>query len=168
MCFKIGILKNFAKLTGKHLCLDLFLIKLQALRPAFFLKKKNPTQVLPVDIPKFYTVRVSWGLFLLISRLHGAFDFNQKLTQNVAQIVLYYTSQKKFSLLELIDHLLSISEFIFGSFRFWRKTYTKRCANGYVISRVKRFFCLHIAVNQVLFNFRTLPLFNLFIGKKFF
>ena len=92
--------------------------KVAGFEACIFFKKKSPTQVLPVDIPKFYTVRVSWGLFLLISRLHGAFDFNQKLTQNVAQIVLYYTSQKKFSLLELIDHVLSISEFIFGSFRF--------------------------------------------------
>ena len=79
MFLKIGILKNFARITGKHMCWDLFLIKLQALRPAFFFKKKSPTQVFPVDIPKFYTVKVSWGLFLLISRLHDAFDFNQNL-----------------------------------------------------------------------------------------
>ena len=95
-----------------------FFNKVASFEACFFLKKKNPTQVFPVDIPKFYTVKVSWGLFLLISRLHGAFDFNQKLTQNVAEIVLYYTSQKNFSLLELIDHVLSISEFFFGSFRF--------------------------------------------------
>ena len=32
--FKIGFLKNFAILTGKHLCWSLFLIKLQAFRPS--------------------------------------------------------------------------------------------------------------------------------------
>ena len=30
---KIGVLKNFAKFTGKHLCWSLFLIKFQALYP---------------------------------------------------------------------------------------------------------------------------------------
>ena len=30
--FKKGVLKNFANLTGKHLCWSLFLIKLQARR----------------------------------------------------------------------------------------------------------------------------------------
>ena len=32
MFFKIGVLKNFAMFTGKHLCWSLFLIKLQAFR----------------------------------------------------------------------------------------------------------------------------------------
>ena len=32
--FKIGVLKNFAKFIGKHLCWRLFIIKLQACRPA--------------------------------------------------------------------------------------------------------------------------------------
>ena len=34
MFIKIGALKNFANFTGKHLCWSLFLIKLQAFRPA--------------------------------------------------------------------------------------------------------------------------------------
>ena len=41
MLFKIGILKNFAIFTGKHLCWSFFLIKLQAFRP----EKETPTQV---------------------------------------------------------------------------------------------------------------------------
>ena len=41
-CFvKIGILKNFAKFTEKHLCLSLFLIKLQASRAATLLKRDS-------------------------------------------------------------------------------------------------------------------------------
>ena len=32
MFFKIGVLKNFAMFTGKHLCWSLFLIKMQAFR----------------------------------------------------------------------------------------------------------------------------------------
>ena len=43
MFFKIGVLKNFAKFTGKHLCWSWFLIKLHVnivkfLRTAFFLE----------------------------------------------------------------------------------------------------------------------------------
>ena len=49
MFFKIGVLKNFALFTGKHLCWNFFLIKLQVcnflvniakfLRTAFFIKR---------------------------------------------------------------------------------------------------------------------------------
>ena len=41
MSFKIGVLKNFAVFTRKFLCWSLFLIKLQARRPAFLLKKRH-------------------------------------------------------------------------------------------------------------------------------
>ena len=34
-----GVLRNFAKLTGKHLCQGLFLIKLQALFQGLFFNK---------------------------------------------------------------------------------------------------------------------------------
>ena len=39
-CFcKKGILRNFAKFTGKHLCQSLFFIKVPGLRPTTLLKK---------------------------------------------------------------------------------------------------------------------------------
>ena len=44
--FKIGVLKDFANFTGKHLCCSLFLIKLQA-RPAALLKRNSKTGVFP-------------------------------------------------------------------------------------------------------------------------
>ena len=43
--FKKGFLKNFANFTGKHLCWNLFLIKLQALRPVTLLKRDPNTDV---------------------------------------------------------------------------------------------------------------------------
>ena len=43
--FKLDVLKNFASLTGKHLCWSLILIKLQALRPATLLKTDSNTSV---------------------------------------------------------------------------------------------------------------------------
>ena len=43
--FKTGVLPNFANFTGKQLCRSLFLIKLQALRPATLLKRDSNTGV---------------------------------------------------------------------------------------------------------------------------
>ena len=42
---KKGVLKNFAILTGKHLCWSLFLIKLQAWRSATLLKRDSSTGI---------------------------------------------------------------------------------------------------------------------------
>ena len=44
--FKIGVLKNFAIFTRKHLCWSLFLIKLQA-------KRDSSKRRLPVNIAKY-------------------------------------------------------------------------------------------------------------------
>ena len=46
MFFKIGVLKNLANFTGKHLCLSIFLIKLKAWRPTL-LKTGSNTGVFP-------------------------------------------------------------------------------------------------------------------------
>ena len=50
---KKGILKNFAIFTGKQLCWSLFLIKLQALRPATLLNKRLPHSCLLANFAKF-------------------------------------------------------------------------------------------------------------------
>ena len=42
---KIGVFRNFAKLTGKHLCQSLFFDKVAGLRPATLLKKRSGTGV---------------------------------------------------------------------------------------------------------------------------
>ena len=58
--FRIGVLKNFAKLIGKQLCWCFFLIKLQALRPGTLLKRDSNT-----DIAKFlrtYSYKVPLSL----------------------------------------------------------------------------------------------------------
>ena len=53
MFFKIGILKNFAIFTGKHLCWRLFLIKLKTL--AWQLHQKDtPTQVFTFEYSKIF------------------------------------------------------------------------------------------------------------------
>ena len=50
---KNGVLRNFAKFAGKHLCQRLFLNKLARLRPATLLKKKLWHGCFPVNFAKF-------------------------------------------------------------------------------------------------------------------
>ena len=42
---KKGVLKDFANFKGKHLCWSLFLIKLQAFRPATLLKEDSNIEI---------------------------------------------------------------------------------------------------------------------------
>ena len=50
---KKGVLENFAKFTGKHLCQSLFFNKVASLRPATFLKKRLWYKCFPVNFAKF-------------------------------------------------------------------------------------------------------------------
>ena len=72
---KKGVLKNFAIFTGKHLCCGLFLIKLQAFRPATFLNRDSNTGVSFLNIPKFlkaeafiiaFIIEHLWWLLLVV------------------------------------------------------------------------------------------------------
>ena len=51
---KIGALENFSNFTGKHLSRSLFLIKLQAWRPATLLKRDSDTGVFLWNLRNFY------------------------------------------------------------------------------------------------------------------
>ena len=50
---KIGVLRNFVKFTGKHLCQSLFFNRLAGLRPATLLKKRLWHRCFPVNFTKF-------------------------------------------------------------------------------------------------------------------
>ena len=50
---KKGVLKNFAKFTGKHLWQSLFYNKVAGLTPATLLKKRLWHRCFPVDFVKF-------------------------------------------------------------------------------------------------------------------
>ena len=50
---KKGVLRNFAKFTGKHLCQRLFFNKVAGLRPATLLKKSLWHRCFPVNFAKF-------------------------------------------------------------------------------------------------------------------
>ena len=50
---KKGVLENFAKLTGKHLCQNLFFNKVAGIRPATLLKKRPWHRCFPTNFAKF-------------------------------------------------------------------------------------------------------------------
>ena len=50
---KKGVLRNFTKFTGKHLCQCLFFNKVAGLRPASLLKKRFWHRCFPVNFLKF-------------------------------------------------------------------------------------------------------------------
>ena len=52
---KKGVLRNFAKFTGKHLCQSLYFNKVAGLRPATLLKKKLWHRCFPVNFAKLRT-----------------------------------------------------------------------------------------------------------------
>ena len=53
MFFKKGVLRNFAKFTGKRLGQGIFFNKAEGLRPATFLKKRLWHRRFPVNFAKF-------------------------------------------------------------------------------------------------------------------
>ena len=68
---KKGILRNFTKFTGKHLCKSLFFNKVAGLRPAILLKKRLWHRRFPVNFAKFlgtsFLQNTSGRLLLTIS-----------------------------------------------------------------------------------------------------
>ena len=53
-CFvRKGVLRNFVKSTGKHLCQSLFFNKVAGLRPATLLKKRLWHRCFPLNFAKF-------------------------------------------------------------------------------------------------------------------
>ena len=73
-----GVLRNFAKFTGKHLCQSLFFNKVAGLRPEFLLKKRFWHRCFPVNFAKFlrtpFLQNTSERLLLSVSFLiHATF-----------------------------------------------------------------------------------------------
>ena len=65
-----GVLRNFTKFTGKHLCQSLFFNKVASLRPATLLKKRLWRRCFPVNFVKFlrtpFHIEHLWWLLLKI------------------------------------------------------------------------------------------------------
>ena len=63
MFCKKGVLANFAKFTGKHLCQSLLFNKVAGLRPATLLKKWLWHKCYPVSFMKFLRTTFSQNIF---------------------------------------------------------------------------------------------------------
>ena len=73
-----GVLRNFKKFTGKHLCQSLFFSKVVSLRPATLLKKRLWHRCFPVNFLKFLREHL-WWLFLSFYMNSNYRQDNQKL-----------------------------------------------------------------------------------------
>ena len=77
---KIGVLRNFVKFTGKHMCQSLLFNKVAGLRPATLLKKRLWHRCFPVNFVKFlrtpfYIEHLRW-LLLFIEKLMDDLTLN--------------------------------------------------------------------------------------------
>ena len=55
---KTGVLKNFAKFTGEHLCWGLFFNNATGLSPATLLKRTLRHRCFPVNLAEFFTKHI--------------------------------------------------------------------------------------------------------------
>ena len=79
MFWKKGVLRHFAKLTGKHLCQSHFFNKVAGLRPATLLKKRLWDSGFPVNFAKFLrtpSLQNTFGRLLLDISLTKTLEIN--------------------------------------------------------------------------------------------
>ena len=79
MFFKIGVLKNFANFTGKHLCWSVFLINLEAFSQLFSCK------ICKIFKNTFFTKHLRWlllSIFCWLTRIHCEPWINRECFQN--------------------------------------------------------------------------------------
>ena len=177
MFFKRVSRKNFTMFTGKRMCWGLFAINLWAFKSATFLKRDyntgfscgycelfkcsffyNAPPMAACDSPTIVQ-QSHLGCLFFDFVPPRAFNFDQKITQNVAQIIIYYHFTKQFH--SCLNWLITCFQFRnmfwknISCFRFCSKTYTTRCTNNYVISRVKKHFLSARCGCSSAFNLRT-------------
>ena len=87
---KKGVLRNFTKFTGKHLCQSLFFNKVAGLRPATLLKKRLWHRCFPMNFAKFLRTPFSIEHFrgiLVIERLRvGYMNTSLKIPLNLKSL----------------------------------------------------------------------------------
>ena len=80
---KKGVLRNFAKLTGKHLCQSLIFAGLEVCN---FTKKRLWHRCFPVNVAKFLTEHLQWLLLKLYLLLETT---NTTQTSSTTNFILY-------------------------------------------------------------------------------
>ena len=130
MYFRIGVLKNFAMFTGKHLCWSLFFNKYAGLKACNFIKKRLQHRFFPVKFPKFlrtpfFTEHVRWLLLKISHELSLYCIWEQWI---VSFRGTYGPSSAYFILLRMFLFFLFLSFFLIffffvdsTAFWFWGK-----------------------------------------------
>ena len=85
---KKGVLRNFPKLTGKHLCQSLFFNKVAGLRPASLLKKRRWHRCVLVNFAKhlgtrFFKEHLRWLLLAFDNISDVCFSFKSKMLERI-------------------------------------------------------------------------------------
>ena len=85
---KKGVLRNFAKFTGKHLCQSLFFNKVANLRSAALLKKRLWHRCFPVNFEKFPRTAfiIEHLRWLLLSLVDSKYQYIQRNGNNLIQL----------------------------------------------------------------------------------
>ena len=110
-----GLLKNFAKFTGKHLCQSLFLIMFQA-PPETLLKKRLWHRCFPVNFAKFLkasflTEHLWWLLlyqrFRMFFFYHSAYIATHFFNQKIAIVIIRRIFKVRF-IEKVFRHLIAL------------------------------------------------------------
>ena len=104
---KIGVLQNFAKFRGKHLCQSLFLKKGAGLRPETSLKKRLWHKCFPVNFAESFFYRTHLmapssfsSCFMGLSPLFSSQKKNDWLFQKTQKKLLQHEKEKEVSVIE--------------------------------------------------------------------
>ena len=114
MFFKIGVFKNFANFTGKHLCWSLFLIKLESPRPAKWMGSWR-FEIREI-FKNTFLQNTSGGCFCFEVRTYATFVERNLIPTTVtkAQLLSFESWNMRLHLRSFVTHLLkyasSISE----------------------------------------------------------
>ena len=111
MFCKKGVLRNFAKFTGKHLCQSLFFNKVAGLRPGTLLKKILWHRCFLVNFTKFLrtpflTEHLGWLLLFLFVKATTLQLFSLRVISTSYQ--RYYKKPRKPYIISLLIHITSI------------------------------------------------------------
>ena len=140
--------------------------KVEGLKVCNFLKNRLQHRILQIFKNRFLIEQLRWLLLTVLPRYckfslgacslnftpPRAFNFDQKVSGKVAQIICnYYVTKQFLGCLNCLVTCLRFQNLFWKNiscFRFRLNIYTKRCISNYVMS--KDFLSLHFAVSQVL------------------
>ena len=119
-----GVVKNFAKFTGKHLCQSLFFNKVAGLRPATLLKKRLWHRCFPVNFAKLlrtpsFTKYLWW---LLLNHYNGKV------------LLLHRSSWRKIIMCHIMHLKVSFRFFVVSGYSFFKLCLKKMVYYFFIMS----------------------------------